>query len=261
MDYILEMRNISKRFGDVQALRQVDFAVARNEVVGLVGDNGAGKSTLIKIVTGYHTPDTGEVYFNGRKLEGLSVAEARGLGIETVYQERALANLQTLWRNIFMGRELTTRLGFLDVNSMERETEKLMISSMGFTSAAVTPDSAVQTFSGGEKQGVAIVRALYFQAELIILDEPTMGLSVSETRKLLEFVGEIKEAGKSSILIDHNVFHVYAVADRIVVLDRGAVAGEFLTKDITLDELMEKMYRVAQTGSLDRRQGDPLERR
>jgi simple sugar transport system ATP-binding protein len=261
MDYILEMRNISKRFGDVQALRQVDFAVARNEVVGLVGDNGAGKSTLIKIVTGYHTPDSGEVYFNGSKLEGLSVAEARGLGIETVYQERALANLQTLWRNIFMGRELTTRLGFLDVNSMERETEKLMISSMGFTSAAVTPDSAVQTFSGGEKQGVAIVRALYFQAELIILDEPTMGLSVSETRKLLEFVGEIKEAGKSSILIDHNVFHVYAVADRIVVLDRGAVAGEFLTKDITLDELMEKMYRVAQTGSLDRRQGDPLERR
>jgi simple sugar transport system ATP-binding protein len=104
MDYILEMRNISKRFGDVQALRQVDFAVARNEVVGLVGDNGAGKSTLIKIVTGYHTPDSGEVYFNGRKLEGLSVAEARGLGIETVYQERALANLQTLWRNIFMGR-------------------------------------------------------------------------------------------------------------------------------------------------------------
>jgi simple sugar transport system ATP-binding protein len=251
MDYILEMRNISKRFGEVQALRQVDFAVARNEVVGLVGDNGAGKSTLIKIVTGYHTPDSGEVYFNGRKLEGLSVAEARALGIETVYQERALANLQTLWRNIFMGRELTTHLGFLDVNGMERETQKLMISSMGFTSAAVAPDAVVGTFSGGEKQGVSIVRALYFQAQLIILDEPTMGLSVSETRKFLEFVRGIKEAGKSSILIDHNVFHVYAVADRIVVLDRGVVAGEFLTKDITLDELMEKMYRVAQTGSLE----------
>lgn len=251
MDYILEMKDISKRFGEVQALRQVDFAVARNEVVGLVGDNGAGKSTLIKIVTGYHKPDSGEVYFNGEKVEGLSVAEARQLGIETVYQERALANLQTLWRNIFMGRETTTRLGLLDVKMMEQETEKLMVGSMGFTSSAVAPDSVVGTFSGGEKQGVAIVRALYFQAELIILDEPTMGLSVSETRKLLEFVRGIKEAGKSCILIDHNVFHVYSVADRIVVLDRGAVAGEFLTKDITLDELMEKMYRVAQTGSLD----------
>lgn len=251
MDYILEMKDISKRFGEVQALRQVDFAVARNEVVGLVGDNGAGKSTLIKIVTGYHKPDSGEVYFNGEKVEGLSVAEARQLGIETVYQERALANLQTLWRNIFMGRELTTGLGLLDVKMMEQETEKLMVGSMGFTSSAVAPDSVVGTFSGGEKQGVAIVRALYFQAELIILDEPTMGLSVSETRKFLEFVQEIKEAGKSCIFIDHNVFHVYAVADRIVVLDRGVVAGEFLTKDITLDELMEKMYRVAQTGSLD----------
>jgi len=251
MDYILEMRNISKRFGEVQALRQVDFAVARNEVVGLVGDNGAGKSTLIKIVTGYHKPDSGEVYFNGKKVEGLSVAEARQLGIETVYQERALANLQTLWRNIFMGRELTTYLGLLDVKGMEQETEKLMVGSMGFTSAAVAPDGVVGTFSGGEKQGVSIVRALYFNAELIILDEPTMGLSLSETRKFLEFVQGIKKAGKSSIFIDHNVFHVYSVADRIVVLDRGAVAGEFLTKDITLDDLMEKMYRVAQTGSLD----------
>jgi len=251
MDYMLEMKDISKRFGEVEALRQVDFAVPYNEVVGLVGDNGAGKSTLIKIVTGYHQPDSGEVYFKGERVENLSVAEARQLGIETVYQERALADLQTLWRNIFMGRELTTHLGFLDLKKMERETEKLMIESMGFTSAAVTPDSVVRTFSGGEKQGVAIVRALYFQAELIILDEPTMGLSLSETRKLLEFVRGIKEAGKTCIFIDHNVFHVHSVADRIVVLDRGEVAGEFLTKDIALEDLMDKMYRVAQTGSLD----------
>ena len=109
----------------------------------------------------------------------------------------------------------------------------------------------VGTFSGGEKQGVAIVRALHFQADLIILDEPTMGLSLSETRKLLEFVQDIKKAGKSCIFIDHNVFHVHSVADRIVVLDRGEVAGEFVTKDIALEDLMDKMYRVAQTGSLD----------
>jgi simple sugar transport system ATP-binding protein len=251
MDYILEMRNISKSFGEVAALRQVDFTVPRNEVVGLLGDNGAGKSTLIKIVTGYYQPDSGEVYFNGEKVENLSVAKARQLGIETVYQERALADLQTLWRNIFMGREMATRLGFIDVRSMKQETEKLMVGSMGFTSSAVVPDSVVKTFSGGEKQGVAIVRALYFDAELIILDEPTMGLSLSETRKLLDFVRDIKQAGKSSIFIDHNVFHVYSVADRVVVLDRGMVAGEFLTKDITLDQLMDKMYQVAQTGHMD----------
>ncbi|MGQ9625865.1 MAG: ATP-binding cassette domain-containing protein [Anaerolineae bacterium] len=251
MDYILEMKNISKRFGEVQALHDVNFAVGWGEVVGLVGDNGAGKSTLIKIATGYHHPDSGEIYFNGKKVEKLTVAEARRLGIETVYQERALADLQTLWRNIFMGRELTTSVGLLDVKNMHQETEKLMVKSMGFTSAAVAPDSVVRTFSGGEKQGVAIVRALYFQADLIILDEPTMGLSVSETRKLLNFVRGIKEAGKSCIFIDHNVFHVHSVVDRIVVLDRGTVVGEFLPKDIPLDQLMDKMYKVAQTGSLD----------
>lgn len=251
MDYILEMRNISKSFGEVQAIHGVDFAVGRNEVVGLLGDNGAGKSTLIKIVTGYYRPDCGEVYFDGKKLDEISVAQARELGIETVYQERALADQQPLWRNIFMGRELSTGLGFLDVGEMKRETESLMIGSMGFTSSAVTADSVVGSFSGGEKQGVAIVRALHFQAELIILDEPTMGLSLSETKKLIEFVRDIRSAGKASIFIDHNVFHVYSVADRVVVLDRGTVAGEFLTKDISLDQLMEKMYRVAQTGSMD----------
>ena len=251
MGYILEMRDICKSFGEVEALRHVDFAVGTNEIVGLLGDNGAGKSTLIKIITGYHYPDSGEFYFNDEKMEHLTVARVRQLGIETVYQERALADLQPLWRNIFMGRELSGPLGFLDVDKMRQETQRLMVGSMGFTSSAVMPEYVVGSFSGGEKQGVAIVRALHFQAELIILDEPTMGLSLSETRKLLDFVRDIKKAGKACIFIDHNVFHVYSVADRVVVLDRGAVAGQFSTQDITLDQLMDKMYRVAQTGSLD----------
>jgi simple sugar transport system ATP-binding protein len=250
-EYRLEMKNISKQFGEVHALRNVDFAVAPNEVVGLVGDNGAGKSTLIKIVTGYYQPDSGELYFNGEKVEGLTVARARELGVETVYQERALADLQTLWRNIFMGREISNRFGLMDVGEMKRQTKELMVGSMGFTSQAVAPDAVVRTFSGGEKQGVAIVRALHFRADLIILDEPTMGLALSEVRKLLEFVADIKEAGKSCIFIDHNIFHVHSVADRIVVLDRGRVAGEFVTEHITLEDLLDKMYRVAQTGSLD----------
>jgi len=251
MSNILEMRGICKSFGEVQSLTDVDFRVCENEIVGLLGDNGAGKSTLIKIVTGYYRPDRGEIYFHGQKVENLTVPKARALGVETVYQERALADLQTLWRNIFLGRELSNRFGMLKIGEMRRETHRLMVEAMEYTSSAVNPDAVIKTFSGGEKQGVAITRALYFHAELVILDEPTMGLSLQETRKLIDFVRGIKSAGKSAIFIDHNVFHVYSVADRVVVLDRGRVAGEFLTRDITLDDLMEKMYRVAQTGSLD----------
>jgi simple sugar transport system ATP-binding protein len=254
MEPFLRLRNVSKTFGEVAALRSVDFEVGTNEIVGLLGDNGAGKSTMVKIITGYHQPDPGgELHIKGRRIERLTVAKARDLGIEVVYQERALADQQSLWRNIFMGRELADRLGRLDLKGMRRETGKLMQTLMGFTSAAVNPDSVVKTFSGGERQGVAITRALYFKAELIILDEPTMGLSLSETRKCLDFVAGIRSAGKSAIFIDHNIFHVYPVADRIVVLDRGAVAGQFLKNELTLQELIDRLYLVAQTGSLNGR--------
>ncbi len=247
----VELRKVSKYFGEVRALEDVDFHLGQNEVVGLLGDNGAGKSTLIKIITGYYQPTSGELFFNGEKVDHLTVPKARQLGVETVYQERALAELQSLWRNIFLGRELRNRYGLLDVNRMKRETHRLMTQSMGFTSAAVTPDSRVGTFSGGERQGVAIVRALYFDADIIILDEPTMGLSLKETQKLVNFVNGIRDAGKASIFIDHNIVHVYSVADRVVVIDRGKVAGEFMTKDISLDELMEKMIHIAETGSFE----------
>ncbi|RPI34738.1 MAG: sugar ABC transporter ATP-binding protein [Chloroflexota bacterium] len=247
----LELRNVSKHFGEVKALEDINFQLGNNEVVGLLGDNGAGKSTLIKIITGYYQPTSGEILFKGQKVDKLTVAKARKMGVETVYQERALAELQTLWRNIFLGRELVNKWGLLDVNRMKHETHRLMSQSMGFTSSAVNPESRVGTFSGGEKQGVAIVRALYFDAEIIILDEPTMGLSLKETAKLVNFVRDIKRAGKSAIFIDHNILHVYNVADRVVVIDRGRVAGEFRTKDISLDTLMEKMIRVAEVGSFD----------
>jgi simple sugar transport system ATP-binding protein len=250
-EYRLELRNVSKSFGEVKALENINFQLGQNEIVGLLGDNGAGKSTLIKIITGYHHPTTGEIYFNGQKVDNLTVPKARELGVETVYQERALAELQTLWRNIFLGRELCNSWGFLDIKRMKAETHRLMTESMGFTSHAVSPDSRVGKYSGGEKQGVAIVRALFFEADIIVLDEPTMGLSLKETAKLVNFVKGIKQAGKSAIFIDHNIFHVYNVADRVVVIDRGKVAGEFMTKSIGVEELMEKMVRVAETGSLD----------
>jgi simple sugar transport system ATP-binding protein len=245
----LELRHISKSFGGVHVLQDVSIDLGPSEVVGLLGDNGAGKSTLIKIITGVHRPDEGEILFRGRRVGKLTVQKARALGVETVYQERALADQLPLWRNIFMGRAVAGPLGFLKVGDMRRMTAELMGESMGFTSAVLTPDTVVKGLSGGERQGLAIVRALHFQADVIILDEPTMGLSLKETEKLLQFVEGIRAAGKSAIFIDHNIFHVYSVADRIIVLDRGRVAGQFPTSRYSLDELLNIMREVAVGGT------------
>jgi len=247
---LLELDGISKSFGGVRALHDVSLTVGANEIVGLFGDNGAGKSTLIKIVTGFHAPDSGTITWKGRRFEHLTVQRARELGIETVYQERALADQQPLWRNVFMGRERTTRLGLLDVAGMRAETEKLMLEFLRFTSKAVTPESFVGSMSGGERQGVAIARALHFEAELVILDEPTMGLSLTETRKTLEFVRGIKDAGRSCIFIDHNIFNVHEICERVIVIDRGRVAGEFRPSEMSVHELVEQLRHVAETGML-----------
>jgi simple sugar transport system ATP-binding protein len=245
----VELRNISKSFGGVGVLHDVSLRLDAGEVLGLVGDNGAGKSTLIKIITGVHQPDSGTILFDGREVHGLTVDKARSLGVETVYQERALADQLSLWRNIFMGRPSSGPLGFLNVRRMRQLTAELMGESMGFTSATLTPDTHVTGLSGGERQGLAIVRALHFEADIIILDEPTMGLSLKETDKLLHFVRGIRTAGRSALLIDHNIFHVYSVADRIVVLDRGRIAGELAISRYSLDEVTEIMREVAETGS------------
>ena len=247
---LLELEHISKSFAGVRALQDVSMTVGANEIVGLLGDNGAGKSTLIKIVTGFHPPDSGTIVWKGDRLGHLTVQHARELGIETVYQERALADQQSLWRNVFMGRERTTRLGLLDVSGMHVETENLMREFLRFTSQAVTPETVVGVMSGGERQGVAIARALHFEAELVILDEPTMGLSVTETRKTLDFVRGIKEAGKACIFIDHNIFNVHEVAERVVVLDRGRIAGEFRPAEMTVHDLVDQLRHVAETGSI-----------
>ena len=249
---LLSMSNIYKSFGEVDVLTNVNFEVGRNEIVGLVGDNGAGKSTLIKIITGVHPPSSGEIYYKAAKITRHSVKRSRELGIETVYQERALADQQALWRNVFAGRELVHKFGFLKVRQQKQETNDLIREHMGFTSEAINTDSMVLSLSGGEKQGVAIGRALYFEADLIILDEPTMGLSLSETRKVLDFVHSIKEQGKSAIFISHNIYYVYPVADRFVILDRGNIAGEFFKKDISQKDLVEKMVQLARTGKLNR---------
>jgi simple sugar transport system ATP-binding protein len=247
---LLELRGIHKSFGKVIVLHGVDLVINDSEIVALVGDNGAGKSTLIKIITGVYRPSGGEIYYRGRRITLHSVAQSRALGIETVYQERALADQQELWRNIFAGRELTDWAGFLRVREQKYETERLLRSRLGFTSRAIGIDSELGGLSGGEKQGVAIGRALHFNAELIILDEPTMGLSLKETERVLTFVKRIRTEGKSAIFIDHNIFHVYDVADRFVILDRGRVAAGFSKTDISRESLIEVMINLHQKGAV-----------
>jgi simple sugar transport system ATP-binding protein len=247
---LLEMKNISKNYGHVTAIHETDFRVDRNEVVGLVGDNGAGKSTLIKIITGVVKQDTGNIFWKGKNITRHNVKQSRELGIETVYQNRALGEKQNIWRNIFMGRELTYRkTGF--VRGWEARTKSVdLLRNMGFTQEGLDPDFDVSGLSGGEKQGIAIARALYFDAELILLDEHTNKLSITETNKVLKFVTEIKKQGRSCIFITHNIYHVYPVADRFSIIDRGKFVGEYLKREITLAKLVDELKYVAVHGEL-----------
>ena len=245
---LLQLKSVQKSFGHVQVLRDIDLEIGYGEIVALIGDNGAGKSTLIKLITGVYAPSAGEIYFKGELVKRRDVRASRALGIECVYQERALAEQQELWRNVFAGHERTTFLGFLDLKGQKQEAEKLMRSRMGLTSRAITVDSEVGGLSGGERQGVAIARALYFDADLIILDEPTMGLSITETERVLNFVRSIREQGKSAIFIDHNIFHVYDVADRFIILDRGRIAERFQKSEVTREKLVETMVALHDAG-------------
>jgi simple sugar transport system ATP-binding protein len=219
---VIELRDITKSFGNVFAVAGVSMHVDRGEVVGLLGDNGAGKSTLIKLLAGVLAPTSGEILVRGQPARNWNAGRSREAGIETVFQDRALCVQQSIVRNIFMGRELTGAFGFLRVRQQIAEAERLM-REIGFTSKVFSPDSVVGQLSGGERQGVAIARAIYNKADLIVLDEPTTALSLTETEKVFRFVRAVREGGRSILFIGHNIHHVYDIADRFVVLDRGAV--------------------------------------
>ncbi|OGD35636.1 ABC transporter ATP-binding protein [Candidatus Atribacteria bacterium RBG_16_35_8] len=249
---LVKMVNIHKSYGAVTALNGVDIVIGRNEIVGLIGDNGAGKSTLIKVLTGVEKQDDGQIYWKDEEVKRHTVENSRHMGIETVFQDRALAEKQNIWRNLFMGRELIYgKTGFIRIGESQKEAINVLKKMIGFTQSGLTPNLGVMGLSGGEKQGIAIARALYFDAELIILDEPTNNLSLSETNKVLDFVRWVKEQGKSCIFITHSIYHVYSVADRFVILDRGNTIGEFIKKDLSLDELVEKLEYVAKHGTLN----------
>ena len=219
---VVEMRNIKKSFGAVQALRGVDLTLHHNEVMGLVGDNAAGKSTLMKVLSGAYIPDEGEIFINGERAHFSNPMDARRAGIEMVYQDYALANNLDIVANVFMGREVVQLklgpFGVMDFHYMEQETQNLL-SRLKIDIPSV--HQKVERLSGGQRQSVAIARATAFDAKVIIMDEPTAALSVAAIDKVLELVRELKAQGASIIIISHRLEDIYRVSDRMIVLRHG----------------------------------------
>lgn len=224
---LVEMRHIQKSYGRVHALRDVNLSIRRGEIVGLLGDNGAGKSTLIKVLSGAVPYTSGEIRIKGRPVTMTSTNDAIAAGIETIYQDSALVPQLSIARNLFLGRELTTgTLGRLDIDRMNQVAADLL-KRVGI-SKNIPPTTPIGSLSGGERQAVAIARAMYFDSDLIILDEPTNNLGVAETQGVLRFVREARDTGHSCIFIAHNIHHVFQVVDRMVVMRRGTVVADDL---------------------------------
>lgn len=226
---LVRMVGINKHYGKVQALTGVNFNVRRNEIVGLLGDNGAGKSTLIKVLSGAVPMTSGEIYIKGRKVEMKSTADAIANGIETIYQDSALVPQLSIARNLFLGREPVKGPGFLNRMDQEamNEVARDLLKRVGITKN-IPPTTPIGSLSGGERQAVAIARAMYFDSDLIILDEPTNNLGVAETQGVLRFVRGARDSGHSCIFIAHNIHHVFQVVDRIVVMRRSKIVAEDL---------------------------------
>ncbi len=242
MNQIIELKNVTKRFGGITALDKASLNVGQGEIVGLIGDNGAGKSTLIKTLVGVYSPDDGEIIIRGKKVSNWTALKAREAGIETVFQDRALCPQQSIVWNIFMGKELTYPFGFIREKEQILEANRL-IREIGFTSKLIDAQSPVGNLSGGERQGVAIARAIYNNAELIILDEPTNALSLNETQKVFDFVNNVKKTNRSVLFIGHNIFHVYDISDRFVILDRGKVVHKLDKKNVHSPEKLMKIMK------------------
>jgi simple sugar transport system ATP-binding protein len=236
---IVRAENITLSYGKVRALTGIDLAIGRNEIVGLIGDNGAGKSTLIKVLTGVVPPTSGKLFIRDELVDWAhySVREAHRLRFETVYQEKSLGEKQPLWRNVFVGRQLTNRFGFIKVAEERRIANDILKRQLGFRGVGIDADSTISKLSGGERQGIAIGRAMHFDSDLIILDEPTVALAISEVRKVLDFVRSIKTTGRACIYIEHNLAHVHELADRLIVLDRGRIVADIRAGEMSLSDL------------------------
>jgi simple sugar transport system ATP-binding protein len=238
-DELVRMEHINKFFGRVQALNDVTLSVHHNEIVGLLGDNGAGKSTLIKILSGALRADSGDIYIDGAKIDIRNTTDAIAHGIETIYQDSALVTQLSIARNLFLGREPVKGPRFLDRLNQDamNEVARELLKRVGI-SKEIPSTTPISALSGGERQAVAIARAMYFDSDLIILDEPTNNLGVDETKGVLRFVRSARDSGHSCIFIAHNIYHVFQVVDRIIVLRRGKkVADDIDPKQTTIEEV------------------------
>lgn len=239
---ILEVRDLSKSFGAIQALNDFSMAVRPGEVVALAGDNGAGKTTLIKAISGVYQPSSGEILYEGKPVVFTTPQEAREKGIETIYQDLALADNLSIGANIFLGREpMRKAFGFLPVLDRKAMADAAK-ETMGLLDFHVSRlEAPVSNFSGGQRQAVAIGRAVYWNARVLIMDEPTAALGVPEQRKVISLIHQLKAQGRGVIFISHNLQDIFAVSDRIIVLRRGQTAGERKISDTTHDEVVKLM--------------------
>jgi D-xylose transport system ATP-binding protein len=232
---LVEMRGISKTFGGVHAVDDVSVELAAGEVLGLLGHNGAGKSTLVKILSGVLAADAGEIRLDGHPVEIRSPRDAKALGIETIYQSLALTDNLDATANLFLGRELTGRLGFLREEAMEHAARgtldrmRLQLPSL---------QAAVSSLSGGQRQAVAIARAVHFNARVLIMDEPTAALGPEETRKVGALIRELARQGIGIVLISHDIHDVFDLADRLTVMKNGRLVGTCRTADVSKDEVL-----------------------
>ncbi|MEP5729407.1 MAG: ATP-binding cassette domain-containing protein [Sulfitobacter sp.] len=235
MSALVEMKDVSIAFGGVQAVDKVSIELHAGEVVGLLGHNGAGKSTLIKMLSGAYKMDSGEIWIEGNKATISSPRDARDHNIETIYQTLALADNLDAASNLFLGRELTTGLGFVDDDRMEAETRKIM--------ARLNPNfkklkEPVSALSGGQRQSVAIARAVYFNAKILIMDEPTAALGVHETAMVAELIQELKKQGLGIFLISHDTREMMELCDRVAVMKNGQMVGTERVEDVTEDDIL-----------------------
>jgi simple sugar transport system ATP-binding protein len=247
---LLEVEHVSKYFGNVIALKDVSTTVEEGQVTCVLGDNGAGKSTFIKILSGVHREDEGEIRMNGERVIFGSPRAAKERGIATVFQDLATVPLMSIWRNFFLGSEPTVGFGPLrriDVNAAKRVMRD-ELKKMGID--VRDPDQPVGTLSGGERQAVAIARAIYFGAKVLILDEPTSALGVKQSGIVLRYVVEARERGVGVIFISHNPHHAYPVGDRFVILNRGRLQGSWKQGEISRDELVKMMAGGAELDQL-----------
>ncbi|MEA2281319.1 MAG: simple sugar transport system ATP-binding protein [Solirubrobacteraceae bacterium] len=247
---LLEVRGVSKYFGNVTAIKDVSVSVRAGQVTCVLGDNGAGKSTFIKILSGVHQQDDGEMLVDGRPTRFGSPREARSHGIATVFQDLATVPLMSIWRNFFLGSEPTKGAGPLRRIDV-RAAQATMREEMGKMGIDVRdPEQPVGTLSGGERQAVSIARAVYFGAKVLILDEPTSALGVKQSGVVLRYVAQARDRGIGVIFITHNPHHAYPVGDHFVLLNRGGVIGDYKRGEVTLDELIRQMSGGAELEAL-----------